>query len=173
MIRVWAADRAGNVTWDSMAVATENFYDLAGEVTFADGNPDLAGSEVSIPYSGGQTSTPEDGSFMLLSQPAGRYTLVVEREGYQTLVEHLEVFDDDFLPLIMEPGPYLPGDVTNDGVVNVSDAVYLLAFIFGGGPYPVCWATAVEIDPSPIVNVSDAVYLIAYIFGGGPPPGEG
>jgi hypothetical protein len=173
MIRVWAADRGGNITWDSMAVATENFYDLAGEVTFSDGNPALGGTDVAVPYSGTQTATSEDGSFELLSQPAGRYTLTAEREGYLPLVANLEVFSDDFLPLVMEPGPYLPGDVSNDGIVNVSDVVYLLAFIFGGGPYPVPWAAAVEIDASPIVNVSDAVYLVAYIFGGGPPPGEG
>lgn len=61
------------------------------------------------------------------------------------------------------------GDANGDGVVNVTDAVYLIMYIFGEGPAP---ATAEAGDPncSGTVNITDAVYLIQYIFAGGPSP---
>jgi hypothetical protein len=64
-----------------------------------------------------------------------------------------------------------PGDANGDGIINISDGVYLIAYIFGGGPpatpYPLCNCDA---NCDCLCNISDAVYLIAYIFGGGPPP---
>jgi hypothetical protein len=64
---------------------------------------------------------------------------------------------------------YSCGDADGNGVTNVSDAVYLISYIFGGGPPPDPLLSG-DLDCNGIVNVSDAVYLIAYIFGGGPPP---
>jgi hypothetical protein len=65
----------------------------------------------------------------------------------------------------------IPGDANGDGSVNVGDAVYLIAYVFSGGPpptpYPICSGDA-NCDCS--VNVGDAVYIIAYVFTGGPPP---
>jgi hypothetical protein len=67
---------------------------------------------------------------------------------------------------------YLCGDADGNDIVNISDAVYLIAYIFGGGPAPDP-LLAGDTDCNEIVNISDAVYLIAYIFGGGPEPCEG
>jgi hypothetical protein len=61
------------------------------------------------------------------------------------------------------------GDADGDEIVNISDAVYLISYIFGGGPAPDP-LLAGDCDCDEIVNISDAVYLIAYIFGGGPEP---
>jgi hypothetical protein len=171
-IRVWASDRYGNVAWDSMDVATENFYDITGTVSYSDGNPDLAGATVTVPFTGDAAGTDAGGTFVIMSQPAGRYQIAAERTGYQPVAQMVEVFSNDPVSLVMQPADFVAGDVNNDGIVNIADVVYLIAFVFGGGPYPVTWAAAVNIDQSPIVNVSDAVYLIGYIFGGGLPPGE-
>ncbi len=67
---------------------------------------------------------------------------------------------------------FLCGDADGNAIVNISDAVFLVGYIFGGGsaPEPLLAADA---DCNSIVNISDAVYLIAYIFGGGPVPCEG
>ncbi|MCK5126177.1 MAG: dockerin type I repeat-containing protein [candidate division Zixibacteria bacterium] len=63
----------------------------------------------------------------------------------------------------------LPGDVNHDGEVNLGDAVYLIDYIFRGGPPPPCMAEAdVNIDGA--VNIGDVVFLINYIFKGGQPP---
>lgn len=69
-------------------------------------------------------------------------------------------------------GPdYMCGDADGNMIVNISDAVFLIAYIFGGGPAPDP-LLAGDADCNAIVNISDAVYLIAYIFGGGPAPCE-
>jgi hypothetical protein len=64
---------------------------------------------------------------------------------------------------------FVCGDADNNGMVNVSDAVYLVAYVFGGGAAPVPLRLG-DVDCSGFVNVSDAVYLIVYIFGGGQGP---
>jgi hypothetical protein len=63
------------------------------------------------------------------------------------------------------------GDANGDGLANVGDAVFMIAYIFNGGapPDPECAGDA-NGDGNP--NVGDAVYLIAYVFNGGPPPVE-
>jgi hypothetical protein len=61
------------------------------------------------------------------------------------------------------------GDVNGDFIVNISDAVFLISYIFGGGPAPDPLEFG-DVDCNGIVNISDAVYLINYIFGGGPAP---
>lgn len=64
---------------------------------------------------------------------------------------------------------FLCGDTDANEIVNISDAVYLIAYIFGGGPAPDPLESG-DCDCNQIVNISDAVYLISYIFGGGPAP---
>jgi hypothetical protein len=63
------------------------------------------------------------------------------------------------------------GDADGNGLVNVSDAVHFIGYIFGGGspPDPIEMG---DVDCNMMVNISDAVYLIAYIFGGGGEPCE-
>jgi hypothetical protein len=65
--------------------------------------------------------------------------------------------------------PYLCGDANSSGGVNISDAVYLVAYIYSGGPAPNPLAAG-DANCDSAVNISDAVYLIAYIFSGGPIP---
>ncbi len=72
---------------------------------------------------------------------------------------------------IIEP-PYLCGDADGSEIVNISDAVYLISYIFSGGPAPDPVESG-DADCSGIVNISDAVYLISYIFSGGPAPCAG
>jgi hypothetical protein len=61
------------------------------------------------------------------------------------------------------------GDADANGFVNISDAVYLIAYIFSGGPAPNP-LDAGDADCNGFVNISDAVYLINYIFASGPAP---
>ena len=68
------------------------------------------------------------------------------------------------------------GDVNDDTKVNVGDAVYLINYIFKGGPAPVCGpetGNCGDVSGDIRVNVGDAVYLINYIFKGGPAPSCG
>ncbi len=66
---------------------------------------------------------------------------------------------------------YLRGDTNGDFLVNVSDAVYLINYIFISGPEPLPLESA-EVNCDGEVNVSDAVWIINYIFTGGYAPGD-
>lgn len=55
------------------------------------------------------------------------------------------------------------GDADGSGNANISDAVYIISFIFLGGPEPVT-ACGGDADGNGFVNVSDAIWLIRYIF---------
>ena len=76
--------------------------------------------------------------------------------------------DEQFLVFAVVEA-YACGDVNDDGDVNLADAVYIVNYIFKGGPAPnpVCVGNA---DGDGDVNLADAVYLINYVFKGGPPP---
>lgn len=61
------------------------------------------------------------------------------------------------------------GDVNRDIIVNVSDVIALIAYIFSGGPSP----TPVEIgdvDCNKLINISDVVHLIGFVFAGSTAP---
>jgi len=60
------------------------------------------------------------------------------------------------------------GDANDDGFLNVSDAVYLINYVFKHGPTPDSYLGNANGDLT--INVGDVVYLINYIFKGGPPP---
>jgi hypothetical protein len=64
------------------------------------------------------------------------------------------------------------GDANADLIVDISDAVYLIAYIFSGGPAPIP-LLAGDANCDQAVDISDAVHLIAYIFSGGPAPCAG
>lgn len=62
------------------------------------------------------------------------------------------------------------GDANGDGTINIGDAVFIINYIFKGGPAPEPEAAG-DANCDGQVNIADPVYLIDYIFRGGPPPG--
>jgi Dockerin type I domain len=59
---------------------------------------------------------------------------------------------------------YICGDANSDSDLNVSDAVYIINYVFiSGSPAPVP-LDAGEVNCDGSVNVSDAVYIINYVF---------
>jgi len=73
---------------------------------------------------------------------------------------------------IQSEGPFHCGDSDGSGAVDVDDVVYLITYIFAGGPEPDPIDSG-EVDCSGAIDIDDVVYLIAYIFQGGPEPCEG
>jgi hypothetical protein len=64
---------------------------------------------------------------------------------------------------------YLVGDCNADKVVTITDVIYLINYLFKGGPEPVP-REAGDVNCNTLVNVSDVIYLINYLFKGGPAP---
>ncbi len=61
------------------------------------------------------------------------------------------------------------GDIDGDGLLNLTDPVFILNFLFGGGPPPTCREAANANDDQG-VDLADSVYLLNFLFGGGPAP---
>lgn len=67
---------------------------------------------------------------------------------------------------------FLCGDIDGSGssTVDIADLVYLVDYMFNGGPVPPVMEAA-DVDGSGgNIDISDLVYLVDYMFVGGPPP---
>jgi hypothetical protein len=60
------------------------------------------------------------------------------------------------------------GDANASGVVDVSDGLRILFYLFDGAP--VSCVDALDANDSGAVDLSDALRVLAYIFQGGPQP---
>jgi hypothetical protein len=71
------------------------------------------------------------------------------------------------------------GDANGDGRMDLSDAVYILSWLFTGGPAPAHLRCEVaghrngDVNGDGRIDLSDAVYLLAWRFTGGPAPVPG
>lgn len=65
----------------------------------------------------------------------------------------------------------ISGDANSNGMVDVDDAVFLIAYIFSGGSEPFPYSSG-DCNCSDFIDIDDIVYLVNYIFSGGPPPCE-
>lgn len=67
---------------------------------------------------------------------------------------------------------FIRGDVNADGRgVDLSDAIYILQYLFDNGPEPACLDTADANDDSSLIDLSDAITVLQHLFAdGGPLP---
>ncbi len=80
-------------------------------------------------------------------------------------------------------GGQIPGDMNQDGNLDLSDPVGLLGHLFGGAPATLpCdsedpqsggGVTLMDVNSDREVNLSDAVHVLVYLFQGGPEPALG
>ncbi len=61
------------------------------------------------------------------------------------------------------------GDINFDCFIDIADLVYMVAFMFQGGPEPPNF-DSFDVNGDGSFDVGDLVYLVAYMFAGGPPP---
>ncbi|UCB52424.1 MAG: dockerin type I repeat-containing protein [Candidatus Zixiibacteriota bacterium] len=66
--------------------------------------------------------------------------------------------------------PAACGDVQGDFVVNVGDVVYLVTYLYKGGPAPYCPTARGDVNDDGVINVGDVVYLVTYLYKGGDLP---
>ena len=127
-----------------------------------------AGEEINwqVIASGGGTSTL--GS-MILASTVGQTVA-----GQSTMGDM--VLNSGFQQNFEEGGCCIPpirGDVNYDGaeLIDISDLLYLIDFMFQAGPAPVCFEEAdIDASGSEPLDISDLVLLIDFMFTGGEPP---
>ncbi len=66
---------------------------------------------------------------------------------------------------------YICGDInfSYSVTIDVADLVYLVTYMFSGGPAPIALSAA-DFDGTPGITISDLVYLVDYMFNDGPEP---
>ncbi|MEW6014419.1 MAG: dockerin type I repeat-containing protein, partial [Candidatus Zixiibacteriota bacterium] len=70
---------------------------------------------------------------------------------------------------VEEGFPFVNGDPSDNGAVNILDATFLISYLYKNGPapYPL---TAGDANCNGRINILDATYIISFLFKGGPPP---
>jgi hypothetical protein len=79
------------------------------------------------------------------------------------------IIGDRLYAYVRIPGPFLAGNANGDGLVDVGDVIYLINYLFVGGPAPNPLESG-DANCDGLVDIVDVVYLINYLFVGGPPP---
>jgi aminopeptidase N len=77
--------------------------------------------------------------------------------------------DDQQLYIKIEPGSSTRGDVNRDGEIDAGDVLYLVNYLFTGGPEPIPMQSG-DVNCDGIVDIIDVIYLINYLFIAGPSP---
>ncbi len=100
------------------------------------------------------------------------YSAVVFRRTQLLDVSNAAIVPADSLNglVIVCPTDFYFGDADFNGIVNISDCVYLINYIFVAGPAPYPIKLIGDADCNELISISDVVYIINYIFAGGPPP---
>lgn len=72
-------------------------------------------------------------------------------------------------PNIVPAEIFIRGDANNNDSLLIDDVIYLLDYLFGGGPTPpIC--DAADVNDDGMVGVGDPIYLLSYLFSDGPRP---
>lgn len=61
-------------------------------------------------------------------------------------------------------------DADSDEWIDVNDIIYLVAYMFNGGPAPTCMDECDVNGFSGVADITDLVYIVTYMFSGGPSP---
>lgn len=62
-----------------------------------------------------------------------------------------------------------PGDANGDGNIDIGDVVYLVNYLYKGGPAPEPLYSG-DANSDGVIDIGDVVYLVNYLYKGGPPP---
>jgi hypothetical protein len=71
--------------------------------------------------------------------------------------------------VVIDEEPFLRGDASGDGIINLSDALFLLNYLFKYGLPPDPFEVG-DVDNDGQIDLGDVVYLLNYLFREGPPP---
>lgn len=124
-----------------------------GILTWSDKNGDLAGTGLSLSATGMLSGTP-----------------VAAGDISFTAVVTDEMPNSDEQPLTVTIAQsYVCGDANGDDDINVADPVFVINYVFRGGPAPDPLESG-DANCDGGINVGDAVHVINHVFNGGPAP---
>lgn len=69
--------------------------------------------------------------------------------------------------LLLDLQAVIPGDSNGDSLLNMGDLVYLVKYLFAGGPLPTPLQTG-DLNCDEKISTADLIYLLNYLFKSGP-----
>jgi regulation of enolase protein 1 (concanavalin A-like superfamily) len=81
----------------------------------------------------------------------------------------LLTFDEVSLTTPTTKKTFHRGDPNDDGQMNITDGIYVLNYLFLGGPGPGC-AESADANDDGTLNITDGIFVLNYLFLGGPAP---
>jgi spore coat protein CotF len=116
---------------------------------------------------------PANATFIDSLNGRGRFVFVPDSVQVDSIYDVTFIASDDTLSdsltVTITVVPYVRGDANGDGKCSLADVVYLINYLFKGGPAPNP-RQAGDANRDKKVTVGDCVYLINYLFKSGPPP---
>ena len=186
-------DRIGDISNDFL-VGSDSIQPrrINGKIYFSTGT--IVGQVVDIrtggPVSGARVVTEPDereaftvnnGAFAIEDVIPGTYRLRIEKAGiYPARTDVVQVRGQNVAENVGQIGVYsVPGQrvtfrralINPDGHLDISDGVWLLNWLFQGGPLPVCMQAA-DVNDDDHTDISDVIYFLNFLFHGGPQPNE-
>jgi hypothetical protein len=132
--------------------------------------------EITLELAGGDMSLQQEGQAALVYPLTGYKTYFGEGlllnyngSGLLSSVDAYDYVGSVPTSISVVAGPYVCGDADASGGRDIDDIVYIVAYIFTGGPPPVPMNSG-DVDCSGDVDVDDAVYIIHFVFSMGSPP---
>ena len=98
------------------------------------------------------------------------YDVALSAEEIEDLAESIEIDPGPGDPGPGDPEPAVPqfvrGDSDDNGLLNLTDAFFILNFLFLGGPSPSCFE-ACDVDNNGILQLTDGIFMLNFLFLGG------
>lgn len=66
-------------------------------------------------------------------------------------------------------GQYVRGDANTDGILDLSDAIFIIAWAFNDGINPTCFRAA-DANGDQTLDIADMIWLVIFFFQNGPAP---
>lgn len=109
------------------------------------------------------------------TQTEGSFTISVEVDKYNIKLELDEFNNIDSATIIFQCCHGIRGNVDGDisEIIDISDLVYLVDFMFTSGSAPACLDEGnIDGDAGNVIDISDLVALVDFMFTSGPSPAD-
>ncbi|MGQ9589773.1 MAG: hypothetical protein ACUVYA_05715, partial [Planctomycetota bacterium] len=101
--------------------------------------------------------------------PSGRRVLALSRRSWLAGALALALASGAWAPAARSESPFVRGDATANGAVDLSDGIAILLHLFAGTDLPPC-IEAANANGDGSLDLADPVCLFSHLFLGAPPP---
>lgn len=154
-------DKQGKIFWKRNMLFPKIYSEPV--IDDIDNDGDLEVGAIPSPYWG-------DNAAIYLWSFDNTFASSVEWPMFQHDIRHTGIYTATNVALPLT-STFIRGDSNNDGIVDLTDAIFILNYLFQGGDAPSC-QDAADVNDDGILDISDAVAVLQYLFLGGNDPAQ-